>query len=269
MSLAGKKLKERYSSLLNLNVENTTGISDHSLHTIKDGIGTESSLAVSTTKVLVTPLLNSSATLLVETANGEDILSVDTGNKKVLVNSGQSVANTAIKTFQMSDGSPLFAGTHSPISAYSHNSMSGSSSPTLINFGSSANPIDTVTITSNAYQYPNVLWRPSSNLKLESMDYAIACNDASTINIHLMQYDIVAGSGSTAGDLSNGTCIALTGSGLGSLSPVTVGDDRISTGYCTLLSTDLPADKAYAVCIENVGTTGDVTIVVNLQYYIK
>ena len=79
-----------------------------------------------------------------------------------------------------------------------------------------------------------------------------------------MQYDIVTGAGSTAGDLSNGVVLAQTGSSSGSLSPVTTGDDRVSIGTLTINTADVASGKAI-VAFAEASDTDDMTINLSLK----
>ena len=53
-----------------------------------------------------------------------------------------------------------------------------------------------------------------------------------TLNFHLFSYDVATGTGSTAGDLSNGAVVASSGSTL------TIGNDRVTTTTLTIDSTN-------------------------------
>ena len=96
----------------------------------------------------------------------------------------------------------------------------------------------------------------------------MASNAASTINLHVMQYDFTTGSGSSAGDLANGVVLAQTGSNSGSLSPVTTGADRLSNGTLTINTANVDDGKAIILFAE-ASDTDDMTIQVNLKYHLR
>ena len=96
----------------------------------------------------------------------------------------------------------------------------------------------------------------------------MASDAASTINIHVMSYSLVAGAGSTAGDLSSGAVLAQTGSNSSSLSPVTTGADRISNGTLTINTADVASGKAIVLFAE-ASDTDDMTIQVNIKYHLR
>ena len=91
---------------------------------------------------------------------------------------------------------------------------------------------------------------------------------ASTINLHIMQYDIVAGAGSTAGDLSNGVILAQTGSASDSLSPIATGDDRVSIGTLTINTADVTSGKVI-IAFAEASDTDDMTINLNIKYHLR
>jgi len=91
---------------------------------------------------------------------------------------------------------------------------------------------------------------------------------ASTINLHIMQYDMVTGAGSTAGDLSNGVVLAQTGSADDSLSPVTTGDDRVSNGTLTINTADVASGKVI-IAFAEASDADDMTVNLNIKYHLR
>ena len=96
----------------------------------------------------------------------------------------------------------------------------------------------------------------------------MSSNAASTVNIHVMQYDMVTGAGSTAGDLTSGVVLAQTGSASDNLSPITTGDDRISNGTLTINTANVDDGKAIMVFAE-ASDTDDFTIQINAKYHLR
>ena len=84
-----------------------------------------------------------------------------------------------------------------------------------------------------------------------------------------MCYSVVTGSGSTAGDLSSGAVLAQTGSNSGSLSPITIGDDRASNGTLTINTANVNSGKVVVAFIENVGGTDDVSVQLSVKYHLR
>ena len=132
-----------------------------------------------------------------------------------------------------------------------------------------ANPASSLTLSSVAEQLIPSIFLLQQNITIDEIQYVASADGATTMNIHLMQYDVVTGSGSTAGDLSNGTVIAQTGSASDSLSPITVGDDRMSNGTLTMNATNIDDGKGLIFFAENVGGTDDITVQINFKYHLR
>ena len=89
------------------------------------------------------------------------------------------------------------------------------------------------------------------------------------MNFHLMQYDLVTGSGATAGDLSNGVVLAQTGSNASSLSPVDTDNDRMSNGDLTINTANVDSGKICVAFFENVGGVHDCTVNMTIKYNLR
>lgn len=268
MSLAGKKTKAVYSSLLNANVDSVSGLSDNNLHAIKDGIGTTSSLHIGTSQVSVEPDANSTNTLAVQNSSGANILATNTTDSKVLVNSGQYVANTQFKQFSLYESSPA-TGNHTAMVAQNGLTGLNGSAYSAVSTGSSTNPSTVLSVTGSGEYILPIMWYIPCDLTLDSVTYLATCDASSTINFHLMEYSVVTGAGATAGNMSSGSVIACSGSAADNLTPITVGDDRISIGSLTILSSTISSGKVVIGTMENVGGTDDITGQLNLQYHLK
>ena len=72
---------------------------------------------------------------------------------------------------------------------------------------------------------------------------------------------MASGTGSGAGDLSDGTLLAHNGSTL------TTGNDRVTTTTLTIDSANVAADKVVLAFIENVGATTDLTAQLIVKYH--
>ena len=84
-----------------------------------------------------------------------------------------------------------------------------------------------------------------------------------------MQYNVVTGSGSTAGDLSSGVVLAQTGSASDSLSPITIGDDRASNGTLTINQANVDGGKAIVAFVEETDGTDDISVQLSLKYHLR
>ena len=90
------------------------------------------------------------------------------------------------------------------------------------------------------------------------------------MNFHVMSFDVTTGSGSTAGDLSNGIYNAASGTtDPDSLSPITVENDRITITTLTIENADINSGKVVFATYENVGTTDDISVQLIIKYHIR
>ena len=258
MSLANKKLSTTYGSLLNVDNSNT-GVTS-SLQTVKDGVGNTTAFKVSDRSCSITPGTNSTSAFLVENASGDDIFVVDATNKEAKVN-GHYV-NTQFKTFGVYDISPT-AGNHYPLISSPSIYALGGSTHTSPSFGTGTDPDTSKTIGSLGYLYTPLYWYLHSNITIDAVFVIATAQGSTTANFHLFSYDLVTGSGSTAGDLSNGTLLAHNGSAL------TLDDDRVSTTTMTIDSADVASGKVILAFVENIGSTDDVTIQMEVKYHLN
>ena len=134
--------------------------------------------------------------------------------------------------------------------------------------GTGTNPVTSITITSATLELVPSIWLLQQNITIDEVQYIMASDAASTINLHVMQYDLVTGSGASAGDLTSGVVLAQTGSDSSSLSPVTTGADRVSNGTLTINTANVNDGKAIILFAE-ASDTDDMTIQVNIKYHLR
>ena len=97
MSLTGKKHKDTYKDLLNL--DNSNNGVDSTARVVKDGDGGSSAIKLSNRHLYVIPNLNSSGSFVVTDVNSDAVLVAHTTDKVVKVNETQSIANTQYLRF--------------------------------------------------------------------------------------------------------------------------------------------------------------------------
>ena len=198
------------------------------------------------------------------------MLTVDSTNDLVKAGIGQHILNTQYHQFGVFDFSPT-AGEH-------HALMNNSWMPEVSVYtgeangaawgGTGTNPATSLTLASASHELVPALWIVQGNITIDEVQYIMGSDAASTINLHIMQYDIVTGAGSTAGDLSNGVVLAQTGSASDSLSPITTGDDSVSNGTLTINTADVASGKVIMAFAE-ASDTDDMTISLNLKYHLR
>ena len=255
-------------------IDNSNSGFDGTLRLIKDGTGGNSPMYISEEKFKVRPPSTDSTTAFqVTDTDNNALLTVDTTNNIVTVNEGAHIANTQYHTFGMYDVSPIAGIHYALVSMPVPNTYGADDWNSGVNgttWGSSGvNPVGSLTLASVAEQFVPSVFLLQQNITIDEIQYLASADGATTMNIHLMQYDLVTGAGSSAGDLSNGVVIAQTGSASDSLSPVHVGDDRMSNGTLTINTADINDAKVLIVFAENVGGTDDITVQVNLKYHLR
>ena len=251
MSLVGKKLKDAYKDILSVSNSNS-GLTT-SVKKVLSGNGNQSCVSISDDQALVQPTNDDTTSALrVSTQSGNVLMDCDTTNREVQVN-GHYV-NTQFKTFGVWDISPT-AGTHYPLISVPamYSTSSSTWSPPAMGTGTDPDTSETVANTV-ANLYVPIYWYLHSNITIDAIFVMAMANGSTTANFHLFSYDLVTGSGSTAGDLSNGTLLAHNGSAL------TLGDDRVSTTTMTIDSANVASGKVIIAFVENVGSTDDVTV---------
>ena len=268
-SFTGQALKDVYKDILQTDNSNT-GIST-TIKQIKTGDADGTSLYLSTQNAKIQPAADSTTNTVIYDKDGNALVTVDSTNDLVKAGIGQHTVNSQFMTFGMYDFTPI-AGTHymmisSPVmyeSSVWTDAVNGGAWG-----GTGTNPSTSLTISSNALNLIPCTWLLQQNITIDEIQYVVTAEGSTTVNIHVMSYSMVTGSGSTAGDLASGAVLAQTGSGSGSLSPVTVDDARASNGTLTINTADVDDGKAIFVFFENVGSTVDVTAQVNIKYHLR
>ena len=269
-SFTGNALKDVYKDILHTSNSNS-GIST-TIKQITCGDGDTTALHLSNRNLKVQPAADSTTNTVIFDADGNALLTVDSTNDIVKAGLGQHTVNTQYHQFGTFDFSPA-VGTHHALIAqpmmYSNAGAVWTSAANGTNWGGSGtNPVTSLTLSSASHELAPVLWMLQGNITIDEVQYIMGSNAASTVNIHIMQYDIVTGAGSTAGDLSNGVVLAQTGSASDSLSPVTTGDDRVSIGTLTINTADVASGKAI-VAFAEASDTDDMTINLSLKYHLR
>ena len=270
-SFTGKPMKDVYKDILHTNNSNS-GLST-TIKQITCGDGDTTSLYLSQRNLKVQPSADTTTNTVIYDASGNALVTVDSTNDLVKAGIGQHTVNTQFKEFGIWDFSPA-AGTHYVMTTSPTITTSGDADFTGAVSGSAwggtgANPATSLTVSSSALGLIPALWILQQNITIDQINYVIAADASSTANLHLMSYDIQSGSGTSAGDLANGAVLAQTGSSAGSLSPVTIGADRVSNGTLTKNTSDVDSGKAIVGFIENVGSGDDVTVSVIVKYHLR
>lgn len=248
-----------FKRILQINQSTNTGI-DGTVRNIQTGDGAATSMWSSDDKFHVRPDdTDTTQAFMVANESGSQILAVDTTNSKVLL--GTSPINQQTKEFGIYDLSPT-AGYHYPLVA--HNMFIPASATAFAadnDWGNGTDPATSLDV-SGLTQQENVIavyWEVPAAITLLSVKALVACDDsdAATINVHLFSYDRA----STTGDLSNGVVQA---SGT-----TTCTNAQIKDITCTLDSATIASGKTVVAFVENATDTDDVSVQMNVQYFIN
>ena len=269
-SFTGKPMKDVYKDILQTDNSNS-GLST-TIKQIKCGDGDTTALYLSSQNAKIQPGADSTTNTVIYDASGNALITVDSTNDLVKLGIGQHTANTQFKSFGLWDFSPSAGEHHNLTTAPMITSASDGDFTGEVNGsawgGTGTNPATSLSISSAALELVPSIWLLQQNITIDSIQYIMASDAASTINLHVMEYAIVAGAGGTAGDLSSGAVLAQTGSSAGSLSPVTTGAARASNGTLTINTANVNSGKAIIVFAE-ASDTDDMTVQVNIKYHLR
>ena len=259
MALTNKTIASSYGDILQ--VDNSGSGRTANGTAIKDGLGQTTALTLGSDKVKITPSSDSTTAVVIENASGTDLLVVDSSNSSIKAGTTQSYVNTQINDFGVFDMSPT-ADTHHPMVAMSGlDSVSNTDWTPSTAFGTGTDPATTLSISSGAENIVPVLWYVPTAITIDEVRVIASTDAADTLNFHLFSYAIGTGTGSGAGDLTDGTLLAHNGSTL------TTGDDRITTTTLTVDSANTAADRVILAFVENVGDTNDITAQLIVKYH--
>ena len=254
MALTDKSPSEFYKDLLHMDNSNS-GIGT-SVNAVKDGLGNLSSMYVSDDHLVIQPENdNSTATFSVKNQAGTQLFNVDTTNS--VAKALGEYLNTQFHTWSIVGETPV-ATTHHPIPCQG---LGGGEFTNPAGFGTGTDPATALTISSAASSYSSCFFYVPNNIVIDEVRIVSSAAAASTHTYHIYSYAMVTGSGSTAGNLTDGTLIAHNGS------PLTVGADRVSSEALTIDSASVVASRVLVAFYEAQDTDA-ATIQMIMRYHL-
>ena len=274
-TFTGKAFANFYKNLLGISQTGNTGV-DVTTRNVQDGAGNNTSISLSDDQLTVKPQNdNTTATLRVNNAEGNSILSVDTNSSRVLTGSSQVEATTQYAQFGLSSSDTslsedMLADTHYMIpfggafrgSANDAYYMIGSATDEEFN---DTDPADSLTISTTAASVARCYWYVMDNITIEAVKWLFA-GDAGLGDVaagYLMGYTVDTSNSSTSGDLSSGTKLAssveITGLGL----------EQIYYNSMTMHSANVDAGDVILFTFAIDGTSSDYTINSTVKYHIR
>ena len=258
MALTNKTIASTYGDILQ--VDNSGSGRTANGTVVKDGLGQSTALTLGGDKIKITPSSDSTTAVTVETAGGTDLLVVDTTNSLIKAGTTQTYVNTQTERFTANSSSGTSDGTHT--SMFIEATFFGALAPAT--FGTGTDPATTYSLGASQTDSLGLnmsMWYIPAAMTIDEVRVIGSGAAAESLNFHLFSYDMASGTGSGAGDLSNGTLLAHNGSTL------TIGNDRITTTTLTIDSANVAADKVVIATFENVGGTGDVHAQLTVKYH--
>ena len=260
-TFTGKTFASFYKNILGINQSTNVGV-DATVRGVQDGAGNDTAIGLSDDSLIVKPTNDdTTGTFAVQTNGGDAVLTVDTTNKKVLINSIK--ATTQYAYFGISSGATLaaVAGTHYALA------FNNVLTTTAVTMGTGTDPSTSYDISANnnGDDMTMMLWYISDNITIDQV-YLMAGGSAAsgdTINIHLMSYDFDAGTGAGKGDLSNGVVVA------GGADIASLGYENIIYQSLSPSSADVDAGKVCMVTFESNGTNSDYSLSVKVKYHLR
>ena len=258
-SLAGKSPANTYKSLLKV-ADETNGVTS-SYSKIEDGEGTQSSVSITNNKVRIQPTsADSTAVFDVKNESGSALLTVDSSNSVVKVGTSQVSATTQLLTFNAFNLVPTSAGTHMVVGLGGLEYNSGMAERTI---GTGTDPSTSLNSTTTTDDYTNALFPVPYNMVIDAVKVlsSSTTDTDTTLNFHLMSYDMTADGTTSDGDLSNGTVLA-DGQATSVDRSVTKSTDL------TIQSSSVTSGKVIMCTVENETNTNSINLQVQVKYHI-
>ena len=260
MSLTKKTKASSYKDFLEGDNGNN-GVST-STKQIKSGDGTNSCASISDDQLAIKPQNdNTTDVLTVKNAGGTNLLQVDSTNTKVKA-LGQFV-NTQVKQFMLSSVNFQPTTTNWTMLDSVGGGRFNSTAPSM---GSGSTPNTSLTISTTADDVVQCLWYLPFNITLNQVIvwFGADVSSGDDVQFSLMSYDIDTSNGSTGGDLSNGTEVAVSPSAI-----VGAGFEQAYFQTLNISSADVNLGKAITANVKMDGTSADLTISMQVIYSLR
>ena len=258
-SLAGKSPANTYKSLLKV-ADETNGVTS-SYSKIEDGEGIQSSVSITNNKVRVQPTsADSTAVFDVKNESGSALLTVDSSNSVVKVGTSQVSATTQLLTFAAYRLVPSASGTHMVVGLGALEYATEMAERTL---GTGTDPSTSLNSTTTTDDYTNAIFPVPYNMTIDAVK-VLSSTDTdtdTTLNFHLMSYDMVADGTTSDGDLSNGVVLA-------DGQATSVDRSVTKTTDLTIQSSSVTNGKVIMCTVENETNTDDINLQVQVKYHI-
>jgi len=257
MSLTGKSPSETYKDIAYVDNDNN-GVTT-TLKQVKSGNGSSTALQVSDRSLQVKSATNNTTALDVQNASGTSKFLVDTTNNYVKAN-GEHV-NTMYQEFGVFDFNPQTINYYYPLPCNILSSANDTYEPISDMMGTGpATSLDISSVTSfGAENLVASMWYLHDNITIDSAK-AFATSSGHDLGCKIFSYDIVTSSGSTGGDLSNGTQLC-TGN-------VPSSNNALTIAGLTISSANVSSGKVILAMLRNETGTNQFTAKIQIKYHI-
>ena len=246
VSKTNKTYASRYKTDVSVSQTSNVGF-DSTTRVICSGDGADSAISLSDDVLSVQPVNDdTTATMLVKTQGGSNILAVDTDNSKVLVGASQVNSTIMYQRFSVVNHTPV-ANTHYPMGiAATDFASTGLAEDTALGAGTDpATSLDISAATSESNSWVHYYWYLPDAITLDSaivLSGGTSTND-STLNFHIMSYTL--DTSSNHGDLSAGEVVADSSETSG------IDEDVIKTTGLTIQTANIAAGKVLVATYES------------------
>ena len=267
-TFTGKTFASFYKNILGLNQSANTGVTT-AASTVQDGAGQNTAISLSDDALAVVPRSdNTTATFIVTNTSGNNILSVDTTNSKVLLGASQvPPTNYAHFGIDHAGSSGFIADTHMAIpfglaeSSASYLAMGSSTSSSF----NDTDPATSLTTTTSAMYVVNMFWHVMDDITVDAVKWWSAADAATGDDVaaHLMAYSVVSDNSSTSGDLSSGVVVA------DGATITNAGHEQLYYQSMTIQSADVDAGKIIMFTFASDTVNSDYGINATVKYHIR
>ena len=263
--LTGKTIASNYRSLLRVD-DDGNGI-DTTLEVVTDGEGTASAIKLSDDQFQIRPQNDDTTTLFAVVSNGGiGLLSVDSTNNVVKVNTGQDIANTQYAYFGVNynDFSHSAANTHYPIPFMA--GSGGASAANDVDFGTGLQPDTSFTTANTDTQYASqivpMMWYVQDDIAIDAVTSIEGADAATgdTTRMHLMSFTLNSGS----------TSALTSGAVLADNSDVTnAGNEQAYKSTWSVGTTNVDAGKVILALFRSDSVNSDYSLNITIKYHLR
>ena len=260
MSLTNKTIANTYKDLLE--VDNSNNGLTTATKVIKSGDGTSSCMFLSDDQLAIRAQNDDTTdAFTVKKSGGDTLLQVDSSN--TIVRALGQYVNTNVKQFMLSSVNFQPSTTNWTMLDATGGGRFNTTPPTM---GSGSTPNTSLTISTTADDVVQCTWYVPFNITIDQVVvwFGADVSSGDTVQFSIMSYDIDTSNGSTGGDLSNGTEVAVSPSSI-----TGAGYEQAYYQSLTISSANVDSGKTITANVKMDSTNADLTINMQLVYHLR